>query len=95
MQEEDDSRQNCEDEPLTVYINPRTDFGFKKVFNNPVMMLSFLNAVISPRIRDKKFRITSLTYLPVEHWGENESERRVIVDSRCRTSGGEDIVVEM
>ncbi|MDR2026006.1 MAG: Rpn family recombination-promoting nuclease/putative transposase, partial [Prevotellaceae bacterium] len=39
--------------------------------------------------------ITSLTYLPVEHWGENESERRVIVDSRCRTSGGEDIVVEM
>ncbi|MDR2027647.1 MAG: Rpn family recombination-promoting nuclease/putative transposase [Prevotellaceae bacterium] len=99
MDEDDNSRENSlennEDESLGVFINPRTDFGFKKVFNNARMMMSFLNAVISPRIRREKFQVTSLTYLPVEHWGENESERRVIVDSRCRTSSGEDIVVEM
>jgi predicted transposase/invertase (TIGR01784 family) len=80
---------------MEVFINLRSDFGFKKVFNDSRMMMSFLNSVIAKKIQKEDFHVTSLTYLPVEHFGENENERRVIVDSRCRINTGEDIVIEM
>jgi hypothetical protein len=51
--EENSDRQNSGDESPDVFINPRTYFGFKKIFNNPQMIMSFLNAVISQRMQKK------------------------------------------
>jgi predicted transposase/invertase (TIGR01784 family) len=92
---ESDKEHKNSKKGLGVFINPRSDFGFKKIFNDSRMMMSFVNAVISKRIENKDFLITSLTYLPVEHLGETEAEARIIVDSRCRTNMNEDILVEM
>jgi predicted transposase/invertase (TIGR01784 family) len=91
----DINEQPSDIKPKEVFINPRSDFGFKRVFYDPQMMMSFLNGVISKRKRNKGFHVTSLEYLPVEHFGDNENDRRVIVDSRCKINTGEDVVVEM
>ncbi|MDR0566923.1 MAG: PD-(D/E)XK nuclease family transposase [Prevotellaceae bacterium] len=86
-------KKKSDKKSVGVFINPRTDFGFKKIFNIPKMMASFSNEVISRRVKD--FHINSLSYLSVEHLGDNEEERRIIVDSRCQTDKGEDILIEM
>jgi predicted transposase/invertase (TIGR01784 family) len=80
-------------EGLGIFINPRTDFGFKRVFNNAAMMKSFLNSVII----EKKlgYHIQEVTFLPVEQFGETRTEHIVITDTRCRIETGEDILVEM
>jgi predicted transposase/invertase (TIGR01784 family) len=88
-----ESGEKPDKKKLGTFINLRTDFGFKRVFYHPAMMMSFSNEVISRR--EKDFHITSISFLPVEQLGEYENEHRVIVDSRCKTDKGEDIVVEM
>ncbi|MDR2679455.1 MAG: Rpn family recombination-promoting nuclease/putative transposase, partial [Tannerella sp.] len=80
-------------EGLGIFINPRTDFGFKRVFNNAVMMKSFLNSVIIGK--KLGYHIQEVTFLPVEHFGETRTEHIVITDTRCRIETGEDILVEM
>ncbi|MBR2291049.1 MAG: PD-(D/E)XK nuclease family transposase, partial [Prevotella sp.] len=50
------------------YVNPYTDFGFKKLFGtelNKDLLISFLNALFKD-----KLVITDLTYLNTEHLGE-------------------------
>jgi hypothetical protein len=43
------------------YINPLTDFGFKKVFGNEDIMCDFLNDIIEP-----KSPIVKVTFLDKE-----------------------------
>ena len=60
------------------YINPYTDFGFKKIFGsdmNKDLLISFLNALL-----DGKERIENLTYLNVEHLGNAELDRKAVFD---------------
>ncbi|MDR1525248.1 MAG: Rpn family recombination-promoting nuclease/putative transposase [Tannerella sp.] len=76
-----------------VFINPRTDFGFKRVFNNASMMKSFLNSVIM--VERPGYSVREVTFLPAEHFGETRMEHIVITDTRCRIETGEDILVEM
>jgi predicted transposase/invertase (TIGR01784 family) len=57
------------------------------------MLISFLNGILPEE--KKSGYITSVSYLPAEHFGEMEDERRVIFDARCKTDEGEDIIVEM
>ncbi|MDR1120530.1 MAG: Rpn family recombination-promoting nuclease/putative transposase, partial [Dysgonamonadaceae bacterium] len=89
----DIDRQKIE-KTLGVFINPKTDFGFHRVFSRPDMMKSFLNEVA---LSEEKTggQITSISYLPPEHFGETEGERHVIFDTRCKTNEGKDVVVEM
>ncbi|MDR1339197.1 MAG: Rpn family recombination-promoting nuclease/putative transposase [Prevotellaceae bacterium] len=91
--DEDVGKQKI-DEELGVFINPKTDFGFHRVFSNQKMMISFLNEVVMPEEKTCG-QITSVSYLPSEHFGELEDEHHVIFDTRCRTGEGEDVVVEM
>ncbi|MDR2764794.1 MAG: Rpn family recombination-promoting nuclease/putative transposase, partial [Tannerella sp.] len=42
-----------------VYLNPRTDFGFKKIFSDRELLIDFLNGIIGG-----KAPITSVEYLP-------------------------------
>ena len=75
------------------YINPYTDFGFKKLFGtelNKDLLISFLNALF----HDKP-EITDLTYLNTEHLGEGITDRKAVFDVYCRLADGSRIIVEM
>ena len=72
------------------YINPLTDFGFKKVFGDEEIMREFLNDLIEP-----ESPIVQVTFIDKEMQPETKYERGVIYDMRCRLSSGEEIIVEM
>lgn len=75
------------------YINPLTDFGFKRIFGsefNKELLISFLNALFAgERV------IINVTFKNSEHLGTNEQERRAIFDVYCTTDTGARIIVEM
>ncbi len=75
------------------YINPLTDFGFKRIFGsefNKELLISFLNALFAgERV------ITDVTFKNSEHLGTSERERRAIFDVYCTTDTGARIIVEM
>ena len=75
------------------YINPYTDFGFKKLFGtelNKDLLISFLNALFKD-----KLEISDLTYLNNEHLGEGITDRKAVFDVYCQLSDGSRIIVEM
>ena len=75
------------------YINPYTDFGFKKLFGtamNKELLISFLNALLSGREI-----VHDVTYLNVEHLGSRELDRKAVFDVYCENEQGEKFLVEM
>lgn len=75
------------------YINPYTDFGFKKLFGtelNKELLVSFLNALF-----EGEQEITELHYLSSEKLGANQESRRAIFDVYCENTHGEKFIVEM
>ena len=75
------------------YINPYTDFGFKKLFGtemNKDLLVSFINSLLHGREQIKE-----LTYLNTEHLGTGESDRRAVFDVYCENEYGEKFLVEM
>jgi len=75
------------------YVNPYTDFGFKKLFGtelNKDLLISFLNALLK-----EKPEITDLTYLNTEHLGEGITDRKAVFDVYCQLADGSRIIVEM
>ena len=85
---------------MSRYINPYTDFGFKRLFGtepNKAILMAFLNALFEQET-DPKFEkhvITDLNYLPGEHLGILETDRRAVFDVYCETVSGKKIIVEM
>jgi len=72
-----------------VYINPRTDFGFKKLFAEPELLIDFLQQTL-PDVK-----ITEVHYENKEHIGEFEHERRAVFDLLCKNERDEYIMIEM
>ena len=75
------------------YINPYTDFGFKKLFGtelNKELLISFLNALFAGREE-----VVDIKYLNAEHLGTYSGERRAIFDVYCENQKGEKFIVEM
>lgn len=72
------------------YINPLTDFGFKKIFSDEEIMRDFLNDIIEPHSP-----IQSVIFLDKEMPPETKFERGIIYDMRCRLEDGEEVIVEM
>ncbi len=75
------------------YINPFTDFGFKKIFGeeaNKDLLIDFLNELLSD-----KGKITSITYLKSERLGATDLDRKAIFDLYCENEKGEKFIVEM
>ncbi len=75
------------------YVNPYTDFGFKKLFGtelNKDLLISFLNALFKD-----KLVITDLTYLNTEHLGEGIVDRKAVFDVYCQLADNSRIIVEM
>jgi len=76
------------------YINPFTDFGFKRLFGeepNKDLLLDFLNELL----KDQQGKITQLTYLKTEQLGKTELDRKAIFDLYCENEKGEKFIVEM
>jgi predicted transposase/invertase (TIGR01784 family) len=75
------------------YVNPFTDFGFKKLFGsepNKDLLIDFLNQLLPPQ-----HQIQELTYARNEQVGRNEFDRRAIFDLFCTSPSGERFIVEM
>ena len=76
------------------YIDPFTDFGFKKLFGeecNKVLLLNFLNELL----HKKEGRIVSLSYLNSERLGFVKDSRKAVFDIFCENEKGEMFIVEM
>jgi predicted transposase/invertase (TIGR01784 family) len=72
----------------SVYINPLTDFGFKKLFYNKELLIPFLNDIMGMDIKD-------IDYKPTEGLGWFSEERTAVFDLLCTTNNDEHFVVEM
>ncbi|MFV0344797.1 MAG: Rpn family recombination-promoting nuclease/putative transposase [Bacteroidales bacterium] len=75
------------------YVNPLTDFGFKKLFGteqNKDIMIDFLNTFLPEhrRVRDISYKIT-------EHLPDLEIDRKSVFDIYCESHSGERFIVEM
>ena len=72
------------------YINPLTDFGFKKIFGDKEIMLAFLTDLLQPQSP-----ISDITFIDKELPEDMEQIRGVIYDLHCRTADGKEFIVEM
>ena len=59
------------------YINPLTDYGFKKVFGDEEVMTAFLTDLLEP-----KSPIVDITFLDKEMNAQTEYERAALQDCR-------------
>ena len=75
------------------YLNPFTDFGFKKLFGsepNKDLLINFLNQLLP-----KHHQIKELSYTNNERLGATADDRRAIFDLFCVSKSGERFIVEM
>jgi len=76
------------------YINPFTDFGFKKLFGeecNKDLLLDFLNELLYK----EQGRIVSISYLKSEQLGLSENTRSSVFDIYCENERGEKFIIEL
>lgn len=75
------------------FINPFTDFGFKKIFGeeyNKDLLIDFLNSILS-----LKSPIADVTYGSQEKLPIKKEDRKSIVDIYCESEDGSKFIVEM
>ena len=74
------------------YINPFTDFGFKKIFGEEAskpMLIDFLNSLLP------ETNIVDLSFKDKEKLGKREEDRKAVYDIYCQNANGEKIIVEL
>ena len=70
------------------YINPFTDYGFKRLFGEEPskdLLVDFLNELLA----EEQGRIKKLTYLKSDRLGTSEEERKAVFDLYCENEKGE------
>jgi predicted transposase/invertase (TIGR01784 family) len=75
------------------YVNPLTDFGFKKLFGtepNKELLIDFLNQILPAH-----HQIEDLSYLKTEQLGNQALDRKAIFDLYCKGKNGERFIVEL
>jgi predicted transposase/invertase (TIGR01784 family) len=78
---------------MAKYINPYTDFGFKKLFGeegNKDLLLDFLNQLLPSH-----HQIADLNFRNPENLADLSAERKAIFDIHCKSVSGESFIVEM
>ena len=78
---------------MARYINPYTDFGFKKLFGEEAskdLLIDFLNSIL-PEER----QIADLDFRNPERLPATAEERKAIFDVHCEAKSGERFIVEM
>ncbi|MBQ9445332.1 MAG: PD-(D/E)XK nuclease family transposase [Victivallales bacterium] len=77
------------------YINPITDFGFKRLFgteSNKDLLIDFLNAIIG---LEEEESIQDVIFLNPEQLGTKKDDRKAVYDIYCKTERGDHVIVEM
>jgi predicted transposase/invertase (TIGR01784 family) len=75
------------------YINPYTDFGFKKLFGeegSKNLLVDFLNQLLPI-----EHKIVNLSFKNSEQLGHTAAERKAIFDIHCENEKGDRFIVEM
>ncbi|MBF6654728.1 hypothetical protein C3B48_03465, partial [Flavobacterium columnare] len=75
------------------YINPFTDFGFKKIFGEEAsknLLIDFLNALLP-----EYDQIKELSFKNTEQLGQTDLDRKAIYDIYCENEKGEKFIVEL
>jgi predicted transposase/invertase (TIGR01784 family) len=75
------------------YINPLTDFGFKRIFGtelNKALLIDFLNVILP-----SQHKVQDLTYRNTENLGNTPIDRKAIFDLYCQSESGDRFIVEM
>ena len=75
------------------YVNPFTDFGFKKLFGEEAskpILIDFLNALI-----EKEGHIKDIQFKNNEQLGQTRDTKSIIYDIYCENDAGEKFIVEM
>ena len=78
---------------IPKYINPYTDFGFKKLFGEDAskdLLIDFLNQLLPSH-----HQISTLEFRNGEMMGEISHDRKAIFDIYCQAQSGEKFIVEM
>lgn len=78
---------------MSKFINPFTDYGFKKLFGEEAskpFLIDFLNAILPP-----KHQIADLTLKNSERMGLTDFDRKAIYDIYCESVTGEKFIVEL
>ena len=76
-----------------TYINPFTDFGFKKIFGEEASkphLIDFLNSLLPPDNQIKDLSFKNLEQLPTI-----ENDRKAVYDIYCQGTNGEFFIVEL
>lgn len=81
-------RDNSQEHGL--YINPMTDYGFKRIFGDEGITKAFLNDLLKPNPK-----IQAVTFLNKEEQAENDDNKGVVYDIRCELEDGKEIIIEM
>ena len=74
------------------YVNPFTDFGFKKIFGEEAskpMLIDFLTSLLP------EAHIIDLAFKDKDKLGQGEDDRKAIYDIYCESNTGEKIIVEL
>ena len=77
----------------TTFINPFTDFGFKKIFGEEASkphLIDFLNSLLPPDNQVKDLTFQNLEQLP-----RGENDRKAVYDIYCQGLDGEFFIVEL
>jgi predicted transposase/invertase (TIGR01784 family) len=75
------------------YVNPFTDFGFKKIFGEEAskpLLIDFLNSLLP-----EADQIADLSFKNNEQLGSNEFDRKAVYDIYCENEKGEKFIVEL
>lgn len=81
------------DTTTNQFINPFTDFGFKRLFGSEAykeLLIDFLNTMLP-----EHHRIQELNYRQNEQLGKTVVDRKAIFDLYCQSSSGEHFIVEI
>ncbi len=89
-----DEELQLEVKKLGRYIDPLSDWGFKKIFGSELseeLLIELLNVIID----DEDNRIVSLEYSKNEYKSLVKNSRNAIFDVSCRTGKGERFIIEI
>ncbi|BDD07164.1 Rpn family recombination-promoting nuclease/putative transposase [Aureibacter tunicatorum] len=78
---------------IEKFINPFTDFGFKKLFGeeqNKDLLIDFLNQLLP-----EKDQIKDLSFHQNEHYSRSAEDRQAIFDLYCENQDGEKFIIEL
>lgn len=78
---------------MQKFINPYTDYGFKKLFGEETskpLLIDFLNSMLPAH-----HQIADLAFKNTEQLGQSDADRKAIYDIYCESTTGERFIVEL